>query len=375
MTSLSLMVIAALFLRLVMTDSHSSVALAAPNSRLKYTCTPGRVVKHQECCKWFEILDDMQENLFENECGPEAHESLRAMFHDAIGYSRTGMFNGTYAGGGADGSIMFHAEVELAYKANVGLDEIIYPQRNVALKHDVSFGDIIHFAGAVGLTNCGGGPRLQFFAGRPNTSEPAPDYMVPAPFHTADQIFERMADAGFQPDEVVQLMTAHTVAAQHSINPGFNSAPLDSTPQDFDGQFFVETLLRGTEPAGNGTEQGEASSPLPGEFRLQSDVLLARDPRSACEWQSMINHHEVMIAKFERVMTKLTTLGQDRGALIDCSDVIPGSSRLNHEAMLPAGKTMKDIEPACALIPFPSLSTVSGPVKSLAPVRHKYAHH
>lgn len=53
-----------------------------------------------------------------------------------------------------------------------------------------------------------------------------------------------------------------------------------------------------------------------------------------------------MIAKFERVMTKLTTLGQDREALIDCSDVIPGSSRLNHEAMLPAGKTMKDIEPA-----------------------------
>lgn len=58
---------------------------------------------------------------------------------------------------------MFHAEVELAYssspythrsarnftwgcwvslEANVGLDEIIYPQRNVALKHDVSFGDM-----------------------------------------------------------------------------------------------------------------------------------------------------------------------------------------------------------------------------------------
>ncbi|KAK7688385.1 hypothetical protein QCA50_008758 [Cerrena zonata] len=335
---------------------------------MKHVCTPGREVRHPECCKWFEILDDMQENLFERECGPEAHESLRAMFHDAIGYSETGMFNGTYAQGGADGSIMLHADIELNYKANVGLDEIIYPQRDIALRHNVSFGDIIHFAGAVGLTNCGGGPHLQFFAGRPNTSEPAPDYMIPAPFHTADQIFERMADAGFQPDEVVQLMAAHSVAAQHSIDPAFNNAPLDSTPQDFDSQFFVETLLKGTEPVGNGTERGEVSSPLPGEFRIQSDVLLARDPRSACEWQSMIAHHEVMIAKFERVMAKLTALGQNMEELVDCTDVIPIPSKLSRQARLPAGKTMSDVEPACASIPFPSLYTAPGPIRTLAPV-------
>ena len=46
--------------------------------------------------------------------------------------------------------------------------------------------------------------------------------MIPAPFHTVDQILDRMADAGFQPDEVVQLMTAHSVAAQHGVDPALN---------------------------------------------------------------------------------------------------------------------------------------------------------
>ena len=50
--------------------------------------------------------------------------------------------------------------------------------------------------------------------------------MIPAPFHTVDQILDRMADAGFQPDEVVQLMTAHTVAAQHGVDPALNVSVL-----------------------------------------------------------------------------------------------------------------------------------------------------
>lgn len=58
-----------------------------------------------------------------------------------------------------DGSIMRFAEVELAYgrfvavmkhsinlihalEGNVGLDEIVYEQRAIALKHGVSFGDM-----------------------------------------------------------------------------------------------------------------------------------------------------------------------------------------------------------------------------------------
>ena len=36
---------------------------------------------------FYSLLDDLQENLFDNECGEDVHESLRLTFHDAIGYS------------------------------------------------------------------------------------------------------------------------------------------------------------------------------------------------------------------------------------------------------------------------------------------------
>ncbi|CAL1697138.1 unnamed protein product [Somion occarium] len=356
------------------------MVLAGPNSNQTHTCSPGRTVRSPECCKWFHILDDIQANLLENECGPESHESLRIIFHDAIGFSKTGLFNGSFAGGGAvitvvDGSIMINADVELNYKENAGLDEMIYEQRDFAVKHSVSFGDFIHFAGAVGVSNCMGGPRLQFLAGRANISRPAPDYMIPAPFHSADQIFARMEDAGFSPEEVAQLMAAHSVGAQHLIDPTVNNAPLDSTPEDFDAQFFVETLLEGTEPVGNGTALGERSSPIPGEFRLQSDIVLARDIRSACEWQSFITDQDAMIEKFQRVMAKLSTLGQDTDKLTDCSEVIPVPSRVNRLATLPPGKSRGDVQAACSATPFPAIPTTPGPVTSLPPVRHKYPHH
>ena len=52
-------------------------------------------------------------------------------------------------------------------------------------------------------------------------------------------------------------------------------APFDSTPLDFDAQFFVETMLNGTLVPGNGLQVGQVLSPYPGEFRLQSDFALS----------------------------------------------------------------------------------------------------
>ena len=40
----------------------------------------------------------------------------------------------------------------------------------------------IQFAGAVGVSNCPGAPRLDFFLGRPDPVAPAPDLTVPEPF-------------------------------------------------------------------------------------------------------------------------------------------------------------------------------------------------
>ncbi|KAJ7291753.1 heme peroxidase [Mycena rebaudengoi] len=342
-------------------------AITSPSKRA--ACSNGRTAAHASCCVWFDVMDDIQENLFDGgECGEEVHESLRLTFHDAIGFSPKLFLKGKFGGRGADGSIMAHSDIETLFPANNGIDEIIDAQRPFAIKHKVSFGDFIQFAGALGITNCAGAPRLEFLAGRLNTSLPSPSGLVPEPFDTVNQIIDRMGDAGFSPNEIVDLLASHTIAAQDTIDETIPGAPFDSTPSQFDSQFFVETLLKGTGFPGNGSNQGEVASPLGGEFRLQSDFAIARDPRMACEWQSFISNHNLMTSKFRAAMSKMATLGQIRLLLTDCSDVIPLPKPLTTKPFLPAGKTLKDIEAACKATPFPVLTAQPGPPTIVPPV-------
>lgn len=39
------------------------------------------------CCVLFPVLEDIQTNMFIDGCGDSAHTALRAVFHDAIGFS------------------------------------------------------------------------------------------------------------------------------------------------------------------------------------------------------------------------------------------------------------------------------------------------
>ncbi|KAF8656124.1 hypothetical protein AX16_002762 [Volvariella volvacea WC 439] len=342
-----------------------AVAVSLPQKRA--ACSNGRVASHAACCVWFDVLDDLQENLFDGaQCGEEAHELT---FHDAIGFSPQLFRQGKFGGGGADGSIMAHSEIETNFHANNGVDEIVEEQRPFAIKHGVSFGDFIQFAGAVGVSNCLGGPRLQFLAGRANFSLPSPDLLVPEPSDSVDAILARMGDAGFSPAEIVDLLASHSVAAQDHVDPTIPGTPFDSTPSSFDANFFVETLLTGKLFPGNGSNVGEELSPLPGEFRLTSDFELARDPRTACEWQSFVNNQALMVAKFEAVMAKMAVLGHDPRTLVDCSEVIPIPPAAKAQvASLPAGQSLSDIQAACAATPFPTLSADPGPATSIAPV-------
>lgn len=70
----------------------------------------------------------------------------------------------------------------------------------------------------MGASNCIGGARLQFRAGRSNFSLPAPDLTVPEPSDSADKIFARMGDAGFTPLEVAALLASHSTAAQDKVD-------------------------------------------------------------------------------------------------------------------------------------------------------------
>lgn len=287
------------------------------------------------------MRDDLQTNLFEGQCGEDVHESLRLTFHDGVSFSLSGQFQG----GGADGSILLFP-VETTFSENAGTDDGVDALAPFLTRHNVTGGDLIQFAAAFGLTNCPGAPRLQFLVGRPNATGPAQDGAIPGPADSVDSILSRFADAGFTSAEVIHLLASHTVARSDTIIPGHQAVPFDSTPFNFDTQFFLEVLLAGVgAPFGRAqpnTTGGEVDSPLPqsNEMRLQSDFALARDSvsknlppqvgcfllflqRTACEWQSMVDNQQLMVDNFRTAMMKLSNVGQDVSKLIDCSELIP----------------------------------------------------
>ncbi|RPD55001.1 manganese peroxidase isozyme precursor [Lentinus tigrinus ALCF2SS1-7] len=322
------------------------------------------------CCQLFAVADDLQQNLFDGgQCGEDVHESLRLTFHDAIGISPAIAARGEFGGGGADGSIAIFEDIETNFHANLGVDEIINEQKPFVARHNLSVADFIQFAGALGVSNCPGAPQLDVFIGRQDATQPAPDMTVPEPFDSVDSILARMSDAGgFTNVEVVWLLVSHTIAAADHVDPTIPGTPFDSTPDLFDTQFFIETQLKGTLFPGNGSNQGEVMSPLAGEIRLQSDHDLARDSRTACEWQSFVNNQAKAQNRFKQAFRKMTLLGNDESQLIDCSEVIPVPPPPASDAHFPAGLTIDDVEQACAATPFPTLPTDPGPVTTVAPV-------
>ncbi|GJJ15783.1 54S ribosomal protein L12, mitochondrial [Clathrus columnatus] len=268
----------------------------------RVTCPDGNMVIDVACCDFFALMGDLQNNLFDNQCGEDVHEVLRLAYVDAIGFS----LENPSAGGGADGSVLIFPDVESEFNGNEGIGDSIDALLPFLSAHNtISAGDLVQFAGAVGLTNCPGAPQIQFLAGRPNATAPASDGLVPQPQDSVDSILARFADAGFSPDEVIALLAAHSIGRADNIDPTINAAPFDTTPFTFDTQIFLEVLLKGVGVPGTSGNLGEALSPLPaaGELRLQSDFALARDPRTACTWQGFINQQQAMSDAFAVAIT------------------------------------------------------------------------
>ena len=77
----------------------------------------------------------------------------------------------------------------------------------------------IQFAAAISLTLCPGAPQVQFVIGRPDPLGPAPDFIVPQPVNTTDQLLAAFAAVDFSPEELIALLTSHTVAGADDFSP------------------------------------------------------------------------------------------------------------------------------------------------------------
>ncbi|KAJ7670132.1 manganese-dependent peroxidase [Mycena polygramma] len=323
----------------------------------RVTCATGQTTANAACCVLFPLLDDLQANLFDGgECGEETHESLRLTFHDAIGFSPSQAFGYYRQGGGADGSVHTFDSIETAFPANNGIDDIIDAQAPFLARHNITPGDLVQFAGAVGVSNCPGAPRLNFLLGRPVATAPSPIGLVPEPFDTITDVLARFAEVDFSPAEVVALLGSHTIAAADHVDPTIPGTPFDSTPGIFDTQLFIEMQLRGVLFPGTGGNAGQVESPLEGIIRLNTDATLARDNQAKLQ------------GEFKAAMNKMAVIGQNPKSMIDCSDVIPVPKPVVGKAHLPAGKSMNDIEQACASTAFPTLTADPGPQTSVPAV-------
>jgi len=297
------------------------------------------------------------DNLFTNECGDAAHGALRLVFHDAIGIDPVA------GGGGADGSIITFNETELAFPANDGLDDVLalVGPFSDKYKDQLSPGDFIQFAGALSLASCPGAPQVEFAFGRPQPTAASPPNLVPEPFDSVTSILARFASVGFAPHEVVALLSSHSIAGADTVDPNLVGVPFDSTPAVFDTTFFIEVLLKGFNLPGVAGNQGEVETAVQGTLRLQSDSLIARDSRTACDWQHLVNNQPEMKKNFGAALFKLSLLGQKKSALTDCSLIIPAPPALNDQAAFPPGQSLDDIEQSCAATAFPNLPTLPGP--------------
>ncbi|KAJ7110264.1 putative versatile peroxidase [Mycena crocata] len=294
--------------------------------------------------------------------GDDAHDALRLSFHDAIGYSpKMIKEQKKFGGGGADGSLIKFATTELPYPANEGLEEIVGDEKVYADRWNVSYGDIIQFAGAVSVRNCAGGPRISFMAGRPEATGAAPEGLVPEAFDSVTTMLSRVADAGLTPEELVDLLASHSIGVQDHVDRSIPDTPFDTTPTVFDTNFYLETLLRGTVWPGKGHNNGEVASALKSTFRLESDYALSRDKRTSCHWQSFVNNQSRMADRFAAAMAKMALIGQNPAKLVDCSEVIPVSTlRAPSNAKMPVGKNLFDLQMTCPANLFSNLSNLPG---------------
>lgn len=154
--------------------------------------------------------------------------------------------------------------VEPNFHANLGISDSVDALTPFLQKHpQVTPGDLIQFGAAVAISNCPGAPRLEFLAGRPKATAPAPDGLIPEPQDPLDKIFARMEDGGgFTPAELVALLASHSIARSDHIDPTIQTVPFDSTPFTFDTQIFLEVLLKGVGFPGSPNNTGKILSTL-----------------------------------------------------------------------------------------------------------------
>ncbi|GJN76684.1 hypothetical protein PLIIFM63780_000170 [Purpureocillium lilacinum] len=264
-----------------------------------------------KCCIWKYIADEMRDAMVgtAGRCNNFARAAVRLGFHDAGTWAK-----GNGAKGGADGSIILAGECE-SRKSNSGLHEICDLVRTWHGKYKdygVGMADLVQLSAIVGTVACPLGPRVRFFVGRKDSSEPAPEGLLPSPKADADKLIELFANKTISAAGLVALLGSHTVSQQRFFQTDRALDPQDSTPGVWDNLYFKETL---------------SSKAPPRLVKFPSDVNLANDARTRPMFEAYGNSLKGQITwsqAYAREYVRLSLLGvYNINALTECTRVLP----------------------------------------------------
>jgi hypothetical protein len=188
---------------------------------------------------------------------------------------------------------------------------------------------MITYAGGHAIVTCPSGPRVQTYVGRKDSSNPAPDGLLPDVHASGDSLFALFQDKGFDAVDLAALIGAHTCSKQFFVDTTQSGKPQDSTPGIWDVKFYTET-----------------TSPPAGVFVFDSDKNLANQTQVGKEFKGFVNNQGYVLqsllskelwlitcfrkwnGKFADAMKRMSLLGVPGGSnnLVDCTDTLPKST-------------------------------------------------
>ncbi|TVY83231.1 Manganese peroxidase [Lachnellula suecica] len=244
-------------------------------------------------------------NTTDSLCIDDARAAIRAAFRDCGAWNIT-------SPGGCDGSLILAAD-ELTRPENNGLQAygakiLAITQKYQAIDSSITAADMIQFASSVTIVTCPLGPRVKTYVGRNDSSIPAVKGHLPNANASAASLIALFAQKGINAAEIIAFIGAHSSSKQFFVNETLAGAPQDSTPGEWDVDFYAETISKPT-----------------GVFVFDSDASLAVDPRTSATFSGFVGKQKKWDGAFIAAMTKLSLLGVPEGSanLIDCTSMVP----------------------------------------------------
>jgi len=231
-----------------------------------------------------------------------------------LAWHASGTYDKNTKTGGSNGATM-RFPPESSDGANAGLDNARNFLEPIKKKFPgISYADLWTLAGAVAIEEMGG-PKIEWKSGRSDevadSKKIPPNGRLPDAAQAQDHVRNVFYRMGFNDQEIVALIGAHTLGRCHTNRSGFDG-PWTFAPTTFSNEFFrVLVEEKWTERKWNGPKQYQDST---GKLMmLPADLAFIKDPEFK-KWVDVYHKDEkIFFDHFAKAFAKLLELGVPRG--------------------------------------------------------------